>query len=212
MSHNTLEQRVAERTREIEDEHVAILQRIAAAAEFRDGEAGEHPQRIGRLAGLIAEQMGLPAEMVDNIRRAAPLHDIGLIGIPDTILLKQTALTEQEQRIMRTHPNIGARMLEGGRSPLLQTAERIALCHHERWTGKGYPEGLAGERIPIEARVVGVADSFDALTHERPFRPAWSLQKTLALIGDESGGLFDPAVVNALLQLRRAGVELLESA
>ena len=110
---------------------------------------------------------------------------------------------------MRTHPNIGGRMLEGGRSPLLQTAERIALCHHERWSGKGYPAGLAGERIPIEARVVGVADSFDALTHERPFRPAWSLQKTLALIGDESGGLFDPAVVTALLQLRRAGVELL---
>ena len=199
---------MADRTRELEDDVVEILQRLAAVAEFRYGEAGEHTQRVGRLAGLIAEQMELPAAMADNIRRAAPLHDIGLIGIPESILLKQSALTDQEQRIMRTHPNIGGRMLEGGRSPLLQTAERIALCHHERWSGKGYPEGLAGERIPIEARVVGVADSFDALTHERPFRPAWSLQKTLALIGDESGGLFDPAVVTALLQLRRAGVDL----
>jgi putative two-component system response regulator len=124
-------------------------------------------------------------------------------------MLKQTALTDQEQRIMRTHVNVGARMLAGGQSALLQTAERIALSHHERWTGRGYPDGLAGERIPIEARVVGLVDSFDALTHDRPFRPAWSLQKTLAFMGDESGGLFDPAVVTALLQLRRAGVELL---
>src|ERR1043166_172448 len=103
MSPSTLEQRVAERTREIEDEHVAVLQRVVAVAEFRDHDAGEHPQRVGRLSGFVAEQIGLPAEMVDNIRRAAPLHDIGLIGIPDSIMLKQTALTEQEQRMMRTH-------------------------------------------------------------------------------------------------------------
>ena len=155
--------------------------------------------------------MGLPAEVVDNIRRAAPLHDIGLIGIPDSIMLKETALSEQEQRIMRTHVTIGARILEGGQSALLQSAERIALSHHERWTGKGYPDGLAGERIPMEARVVGMVDSFEALTHDRPFRPAWSLQKTVAFIGDESGGLFDPTVVSAFLKLRRAGVDLLSS-
>ena len=211
MSPSTPEQRVAERTREIEDEHLQVLQRLAAAAEFRDREAGEHPRRVGRLSGLIAERMGLPAEVVDNIRRAAPLHDIGLIGIPDSIMLKQTALTEQEQRIMRTHVTIGARILAGGQSALLQSAERIALSHHERWTGKGYPDRLAGERIPIEARVVGMVDSFEALTHERPFRPAWTLQKALAFIGDESGGLFDPAVVTAFLKLRRAGVDLLSS-
>ena len=208
MSHNTLE---TERTREVEDAHVEVLQRLAAAAEFRGNETNEHPRRVGRLSGLIADQMGLPAAMVDNIRRAAPLHDIGLIGIPDSILLKHTALTEQEQRTMRTHVTIGARMLAGGRSALLQTAEHIALSHHERWTGKGYPDGLAGERIPIEARVVGLADSFDALTHNRPFREAWSLQKTLAFVGDESGGLFDPTVVTAFLKLRRAGVDLLSS-
>src|SRR5690348_12135627 len=103
MSPSTLDQRVAERTREIENEHLEVLQRLAGAAEFRDQDTGEHPRRVGRLSGLIAEQMKLPAEVVDNIRRAAPLHDIGLIGIPDSIMLKQTALTEQEQQIMRTH-------------------------------------------------------------------------------------------------------------
>jgi len=211
MSPSTLEQRVAERTREIEDEHVAVLQRLVGIAEFRDHEADEHPLRVGRLSGLIGEQMGLPGEVVDNIRRAAPLHDIGLIGIPDSIMLKQTALTEQEHRIMRTHVMIGARILSGGHSALLQSAARIALSHHERWIGKGYPDGLAGERIPMEARVVGMVDSFEAVTHERPFRPAWSLQKALAFIGDESGGLFDPAVVSAFLKLRRAGVDLLSS-
>ena len=211
MSPNALDQRVAERTREIENEHLEVLQRLAATAEFRGQEMGEHPRRVGRLAGLIAEQMGLPAEVVDNIRRAAPLHDIGLIGIPDSIMLKQTALSEQEQQIMRTHAGIGAKILAGGESALLQTAERIALSHHENWTGRGYPDGLAGERIPIEARVVRVVDSFEALTHDRPFRPAWTLQKALALIGDESGRLFDPAVVLAFLKLRRAGVDLLSS-
>lgn len=208
--YTTLEQRVAERTRELEEAQVEILQRLAAAAEFRDDETGEHTQRVGRLAAMIAEQMGLPAAIVDHIRRAAPLHDVGKIGIPDYILLKNAALTDEEQRIMRTHVTIGARMLAGGRSELVQTAERIARSHHERWDGKGYPDQLAGEHIPIEARIVGVADFFDALTHKRPYRAAWSLQKTLALIGDETGGHFDPVVVKALLTLRRAGVGLLD--
>ena len=211
MPTNTLEQRVAERTREIEDEHVDVLQRLAAVAEFRDRETDAHPQRVGRLAGLVAEQIGLTAEVVDNIRRAASLHDIGLIGIPDAIMLKETALTENEQQIMRTHVEIGASILAGGQSALLQAAQRIALSHHERWTGRGYPDGLAGERIPIEARIVGMVDSFEALTHDRPFRPAWTLQKTLAFIGDESGVLFDPQVVTAFLKLRRAGVDLLSA-
>jgi len=211
MSPSALDQLVAERTRQIENEHLEVLQRLATAAEFRDQEMGEHARRVGRLSGLIAEQMGLPADVVDNIHRAAPLHDIGLIGIPDSIMLKQSELTEEERRIMRTHAKIGAKILAGGHSALLQSAERIALSHHENWTGRGYPDGLAGERIPIEARVVRLVDSFEALTHDRPFRQAWSLQKALAFIGDESGRLFDPTVVMAFLKLRRAGVDLLSS-
>src|ERR1041385_1733621 len=195
MSSSELDQRVTERTREIENEHLEILQRLAATAEFRDQETGEHPRRVGRLSGLIAEQMGLAADVVDNIRRAAPLHDIGLIGIPDSIMLKQTELTDEEQRIMRTHAKIGARILTGGQSPLLQTAERIALSHHENWKGRGYPDGLAGESIPMEARIVRMVAFFEAVTRDRPFRQAWSLHNALAFIGDESGGLFDPAVV-----------------
>ena len=199
-----LEQRVAERTRELEEAQVEILQRLAAAAEFRDDDTGEHTQRVGHLAALLATGLGISAAQVDLIRRAAPLHDVGKIGIPDSILLKPGRLTQAERRIMRTHATIGAAMLASGHSALVQTAERIARRHHERWDGKGYPDGYAGERIPIEARVVAVADFFDALTHKRPYRPAWSLEKTIAKIVAASGCHFDPVVVDALLAIRRA--------
>lgn len=203
-----LEQRVGERTRELEEAQMEILQRLAAAAEFRDDETGEHTHRVGDLAALLATEMGLSADAVDLIRRAAPLHDVGKIGIPDSILLKAGRLTHKERRIMRTHVTIGAAMLAGGRSALVQTAERIARSHHERWDGKGYPDGYAGNRIPIEARVVAVADVLDALTHKRPYRPAWPVEKTIAAIVAESGCHFDPVVVKALLAIGRAGVKL----
>lgn len=198
-----LEERVAERTRELEEAQVEILQRLAAAAEFRDDDTGEHTQRVGQLAALLATGVGLSAAQVDLIRRAAPLHDVGKIGIPDSILLKPARLTREERRIMRTHATIGAAMLVGGHSALVQTAERIARSHHERWNGKGYPDGCAEDSIPIEARVVAVADVFDALTHKRPYRPAWSIEKTVAAIVAERGCHFDPAVVDALLVIRR---------
>lgn len=202
-----LEQRVAERTRELEHAQVEILQRLAAAAEFRDDDTGEHTHRVGHLAALLATGIGLSAAEVDVIRRAAPLHDVGKIGIPDSILLKAGRLTQEERRTMRTHVTIGAAMLAGGHSALVQTAERIARSHHERWDGKGYPDENAGERIPIEARIVAVADFLDALTHKRPYRPAWSVEKTVAAIVEARGCHFDPAVVDALLAIRRAGVE-----
>lgn len=205
---DVLEQRVAERTRELEEAQVEILQRLAAAAEFRDDDTGEHTYRVGHLAALLAAEAGLSAAQVDLIRRAAPLHDVGKIGIPDSILLKPGRLTNEERCIMRTHVAIGAEMLAGGRSALVQTAERIARGHHERWDGKGYPDGYAGELIPFEARVVAVADFLDALTHKRPYRPAWSVEKTVAKIAAERGCHFDPIVVDALLAIRRAGVEL----
>jgi putative two-component system response regulator len=205
---DVLEQRVAERTRELEEAQLEILQRLAAAAEFRDDDTGEHTYRVGHLAALLAAEAGLSAAQVDLIRRAAPLHDVGKIGIPDSILLKPGRLTNEERRIMRTHVAIGAEMLAGGRSALVQTAERIARGHHERWDGKGYPDGYAGELIPIEARVVAVADFLDAVTHRRPYRPAWSVEKAVAKIAAQRGCHFDPIVVDALLAIRRAGVEL----
>lgn len=201
-----LEHRVAERTRELEEAQVEILQRLAAAAEFRDDDTGEHTHRVGHLAALLAAEVGLSVAEVAVIRRAAPLHDVGKIGIPDSILLKPGRLTREERRIMQTHVAIGAEMLAGGRSALVQTAERIARGHHEQWDGKGYPDGYAGERIPIEARIVAVADFFDALTHRRPYRPAWSIEKTVAKIVAQRGYHFDPAVVDALLGIQLAGV------
>lgn len=203
-----LEQRVAERTRELEEAQVEILQRLAAAAEFRDDETGEHTHRVGDLAALLATGVGLSSGQVDLIRRAAPLHDVGKIGIPDSILRKPGRLTHEERRIMQTHVTIGAEMLAGGHSVLVQTAERIARSHHERWDGKGYPDGYAGERIAIEARVVAVVDFLDALTHKRPYRPAWSVERTVAKIVAGRGSHFDPRVVDAMLAIRGAGVEL----
>lgn len=196
-----LEQRVAERTRELEEAQVEILQRLAAAAEFRDDDTGEHTHRVGHLSALLALAIGLSVAQVDLIRRAAPLHDVGKIGIPDSILLKPGRLTQEERRIMRTHATIGAAMLASGHSTLVRMAERIARGHHERWDGKGYPDGCGGESIPIEARVVSVADFYDALTHRRPYRPAWSPEKTITKMVAESGHHFDPVVVNALLSI-----------
>jgi putative two-component system response regulator len=203
-----LEQRVAERTRELEDAQVEILQRLAAAAEFRDDDTGEHTQRVGHLSALLAAETGLSTEQADLIRRAATLHDVGKIGIPDSILLKPGRLTSRERTVMRKHASIGAAMLAGGRSELVQTAERIARSHHERWDGKGYPDKSAGEAIPIAARIVAVADFFDALTHKRPYRPAWSAERTVRKIVSERGQHFDPRIVDALLALGRAGAQL----
>ena len=203
-----LEQRVSDRTRELEAAQIEILQRLAAAAEFRDDDTGQHTQRVGHLAALLAGQLGLNIAEVDLIRRAAPLHDVGKIGIPDAILLKRGRLTTTERRVMQTHTTIGAAMLTGGHSPLVRTAELIARSHHERWDGQGYPNGGRGEEIAIEARVVAVADFLDALTHDRPYRRAWSVEKTVAAIIAARGTHFDPAVVDALLAVQSGGIAL----
>jgi putative two-component system response regulator len=203
-----LEARVRDRTRELEEAQVEILQRLAAAAEFRDDDTGHHTQRVGQLAAMLAAEVGLPSSQVELIRRAAPLHDVGKIGVPDAILLKPGRLTNAERRVMQSHTTIGAAMLAGGRSTLVQMAELIARCHHERWDGAGYPNGYAAEQIAVEARLVAVADFFDALTHDRPYRKAWSIKKTVSAIVAEGGRHFDPAVVEALLAIQRAGFEL----
>jgi cyclic di-GMP phosphodiesterase len=203
--HNrVLEQRVNERTLDLEQAQIEILQRLAAAAEFRDDETGRHTQRVGQVAALLAAEIGVPANQVEVIRRAAPLHDVGKIGIPDSILLKGGRLTAAERSVMQSHTTIGAAMLAGGRSALVKMAESIARSHHERWDGAGYPDGRRAEQIAIEARLVAVADFLDALTHDRPYRKAWSIERTVAAILEERGRHFDPRVVDALLALRRA--------
>ncbi len=197
-----LETRVKERTRELDDSQLEIVERLARAGEIRDDATGRHTQRVGDLSALLAEALGAGTRFVDLIRRAAPLHDVGKIGIPDSILLKAGKLTEREIVIVQSHTLIGARILSGGHSELVKMAERIALSHHERWNGRGYPNRLAGEDIPFEARIVGLADFIDALMHNRPYRAAWPLEAVLSEVRHESGKHFDPVIVGALLESR----------
>jgi putative two-component system response regulator len=155
------------------------------------------------ISGRLAEAIGLGSAAAELIKRAAPLHDIGKVGIADAILLKPGPLTAEERSIMQTHTTIGSKMLSNGRSELVRLCQRIARSHHERWDGTGYPDGLVEQGIPLEARIVAVADYFDALTHERPYRGAQSESKTLDAINDTSGNHFDPVVVDALSRIDR---------
>jgi putative two-component system response regulator len=200
--HNeVLEDLVQVRTGALEQSRLEVVERLALAAEYRDDETHQHAQRIGRTAGLVAQGLGIPEEAVREIRRAAPLHDIGKIGIPDDILLKPGRLAPAEFDVVKTHTTMGAQILSGSQAVLLQTAEVIALTHHERWDGTGYPAGLAGDQIPISGRIVAVADVFDALTHDRPYKQAWPLNDALHEIEHQSSGHFDPAVVDAFMTL-----------
>jgi PAS domain S-box-containing protein len=177
-----------------------MLDRLARAAEFRDDDTGQHTHRVGETVARIAAALGFPADEASLLVRAALLHDIGKIGIPDSILLKPGRLTPDEFAAMRTHTTRGAGILQGSRHRLLQLAEEIARSHHERWDGAGYPHGLAGEAIPLSGRIVAVADVFDALTNARPYKPAWSREAALAEIAAGAGSHFDPRVVEAFLR------------
>jgi len=196
-----LEQKVWERTRELEETKLEVLERLAIAGEYRDHDTGEHTRRVGNLAAAIAASANAPPGVVRLIHRAAPLHDIGKIGIPDHILRKAGQLRPDEREIMKTHTTIGGKILSGGRHALLQTAKSIALTHHERWDGTGYPAGLAATDIPFEGRVVALADTFDALTQERPYKQAWSADDAIHEILSQSGTQFDPDLVRAFMQL-----------
>lgn len=197
----TLEDEVAARTHDLELARLEILERLTLAAEYRDDATQEHAWRIGRTAGLLAKELRLPEYEVELIRRAAPLHDIGKIGVPDAILLKPGKLTVGEFSQIKVHTTIGAEILSGSQSPLLRLAERVALTHHERWGGGGYPSGSGGVQIPLSGRIVAVADVFDALSHERPYKKAWPVEESVAEILDQSGDQFDPGVVQAFMRL-----------
>ena len=212
---NLLEAAVLHRTRELaennqalkkinqvlDDTNVEIAKRLAEAAEFRDDATGKHTFRVGTITALVAEELGFSGDFVDLINKAARLHDLGKIGIPDAVLLKPGKLTEDEYNLMKQHCVIGAKVLSGGHSELLEMAERIALSHHEHWNGNGYPNQLKGNEIPIEARIVSVVDVFDALTHARPYKVAWSEQAAVEYITSHKDEQFDGMVVDAFLRV-----------
>jgi hypothetical protein len=183
--------------RDTEAVHVDTLRRLALAAEYRDDNSPEHTQRVAALAARMGRHLGQDDRMVGLIRQAAPLHDLGKIAIPDTILLKPGRLEPEEYEVVKTHAVLGARVLADGDSELLSVAEQIARSHHERWDGDGYPDGLAGAAIPLAARLVGVADVFDVLVHERPYKEAWTVEDAAREIRSGAGTQFDPDVVEA---------------
>jgi putative nucleotidyltransferase with HDIG domain len=177
-----------------------LLQRLLRAAGYRDDNTHEHTQRVADVSARLARELDLPDRQVSLLHRAAPLHDIGKIAIPDSILLKPGRLTEEEFEVVKTHAVLGARVLQDGDSDVIQTAEAIARHHHERWDGGGYPGGLSGDAIPLPARLVHLADVFDILVHERPYKESWTVEAAVAEIERGSGTDFDPAVVRAFLR------------
>ena len=202
-----LEERVRERTSELERAQIEILERLALAAEHRHRETGRHTRRVGELARELAEQLGLSDRMLERLRWAAPLHDVGKIGIDDAILRKPGELSDEELAAMRDHAAIGGEILSGSSFEILQLAEEIARHHHENWDGSGYPQGLSGEEIPVSARIVAVADVFDSLTHDRVYQEAIEPAEARSFIREHSGTKFDPDVVEALEAVLDGGRE-----
>jgi putative two-component system response regulator len=193
-----LARQVHERTAELFNTRQQIIRRLGRAAEFRDNETGNHIIRMSHFCRLIGAAAGLGEKSVEMLYNASPMHDVGKIGIPDHILLKQGKLDEEEWAIMRGHPEIGADIIGKHSDELLQTARMIALCHHEKWDGSGYPAGLKGEEIPLMARIAALADVFDALTTARPYKRAWSVEDAVSFIESQAGSHFDPALIEPL--------------
>jgi len=185
---------------EIRETRLAIVQRLGRASEYKDNETGMHVIRMSHYSRIIARAAGFSEHDADDLLNAAPMHDVGKIGIPDSIIRKPGKLDADEWREMQRHAEIGAEIIGHDASSLLQMARRIALYHHEKWDGSGYPEGLKGEAIPIEARIVAIADVFDALTSVRPYKKAWTVDDAVNLIVSESGKHFDPTLVSVFVQ------------
>jgi len=201
-----LDSRVRQRTAQLEQAKLEILDRLARATEYRDGWTGEHTRRVGANAGLLWQALGQPVDDALVVELAAPLHDVGKVGIPDNILLKPGPLTEAEFEIVKNHSRIGAAILSGSEWEVLQMAEVIALRHHEHWDGTGYPDGLQRDEIPIEARIVLVCDVFDALVSSRPYKEAWDVGDAVEEIRRLAGTVSDPAVVDAFCRLHEEGL------
>jgi putative two-component system response regulator len=195
-----LEKKVQQRTRELNEMALEVVRRLAIAGEYKDTDTGMHVVRMSFYSKIIGKSAGLNDEDVELLLNVAPMHDVGKIGISESIILKPARLNGEEWAEMRKHPEIGARMLGDHQSPLLSNARDVALCHHEKWNGKGYPNGLKGEEIPLFARIVTIADVYDALTSVRPYKEAWSVEDSVAWIEKQSGEDFDPDLVQAFLR------------
>jgi response regulator RpfG family c-di-GMP phosphodiesterase len=205
-ANQALEIRVRDRTidlqhavAELDAAHIETVRRLSRAVEFRDQDTGAHIARISAFAARTAKRAGMNAERCGLIERASPLHDVGKVAIPDSVLLKPGPLTLAERSIIETHAEIGHRLLDGSDSAVLQLAATIALTHHEHYDGGGYPHGLAGENIPVEGRIVAIADVFDALTSDRIYRPAMKVSQALAILRDGRGTHFDPVLLDHFL-------------
>jgi putative two-component system response regulator len=194
-----LEQEVRDRTADIRNREEEIALRLVWAAEYRDDTTGEHIRRIGMFSAILAESLGHPKSFVDDIRIASPMHDVGKIGVPDHILLKPGKLTLEEFEIIKKHTEIGAGILGDSDIPLLQFASSIALSHHERWNGAGYPQGLAGEDIPEAARIVAIVDEYDALSYDRVYRDAYSHDKVIEIMQQVSSAHFEPRIFECFM-------------
>jgi CHASE2 domain-containing sensor protein len=207
LENEVLEERVRERTQEVLDREFEVIYRLGQAVESRDEETGGHIERMSELCGRLALATGMDPEEAEMVRRASAVHDVGKIGVPDSILRKPGALDDSEWEIMKAHTTMGAAMLSGSRSALIRLAETIALTHHERWDGTGYPAGLAGEEIPLVGRICAICDTFDALVSERPYKPAWPVAMALEEIRSQRGLQFDPYLVDLFLAMRPALLE-----
>ena len=192
----SLEETVSVRTKELEDTQREVIHRLGRAAEYRDNDTGSHIVRMSHYSAILAQAAGMSEEECKLIQQAMPMHDIGKIGIPDDILLKPGELSKEEWDTMRRHTLIGAELLSGSGSPLLQMAEIIALTHHEKWDGSGYPNKLSGEDIPLPGRICAICDIFDALTSQRPYKEAWAVERATEHIRELSGTHLDPQLVD----------------
>ena len=195
-----LEAVVKARTEEVEETQLEIVRRLARAGEYRDNETGMHVMRMSHMCHHLAIRLGCEESYCELLLRASPLHDVGKIGISDTILLKPGRLDDAERQIMENHAQIGFDILTGHHSELMNMAADIALCHHEKWDGSGYPRGLKGEEIPLGARIAALCDVADALLSKRPYKDAWPLERVINLMQEESGHHFDPTLVDLFLQ------------
>jgi putative two-component system response regulator len=206
-----LDQKVRERTEELNQTRLEIIIRLGRAGEYRDNETGMHVVRMSKISTILARKVGMSENECELVLNASPMHDIGKIGIPDNILLKPGKLNPEEWKVMKSHVEIGAEILSGNDSQLIQMARLIALQHHEKWNGNGYPNALKGETISQVARIVTIADVFDALTSERPYKKSWPMENVLSFFNEQSGEHFDPYLVKKFQEILPEILEIKET-